>query len=234
VKTITKKLTVDDVIEYAGGVENIVKIGIATRNKYFKDPRPVIKEQLDWAHYLELDKLPSSNILDIGTGAGFFHVICNMYQHNAMSCDERGRLGWDPCYKFLKIEPVHYLVQKYQSVGSTFDRKFDLVVSFRSFIGTSFRWLPPNDDVWGLPEWKFFLNDTSKHLLKDSTSRIFLACNRADKLPPYAALPDSEKTIWGSFELGSFFEPYYIKQNSELGLHGNIFTMTKSQIDEIK
>jgi hypothetical protein len=227
-----KKLTVQDVIEHAGGLERLIEIGISSKNKYFINVVDTVTEQLGWAHHLMLHELPTMDIVDIGTGSGFFPFICNMYNHRADSCDERFNLSWEQGYSHLGIDPTNYLVKKNVSVGQTFNKKFDLVVSFRSFVGTTKQWLPQYDyDVWNVNEWKFFLKDCSTNLFKNNNSRLFFSCNRADEIPPYNTMPKEEITIWGSKELGNFFKPYQIDRGVYPNTFGNMFTITKEQID---
>jgi hypothetical protein len=227
-----KKLTVSEIIDLAGGLFQLYKIGINSENKYFMYAIDTITEQLGWANHLRLYESKKLDILDIGTGGGFFPYICNLYGHNAYSCDERYNLPWEQGYKHLKIEPINYLVRKNVSVEKTFDKKFDLIVSFRSFIVTTKQWMPNGDiEILNVDEWKFFLKDCSEHLLKNLDSRIFFSCNRADELPPYNTMPKEEITIWGSKELGTFFKPYQIDRGTFPDTFGNMFTITKEQID---
>lgn len=226
------KFTVSDIVSMAGGIFRLYKIGINSENKYFMYAIDTITEQLNWAHHLKLDKSKKLDILDIGTGGGFFPYICNLYGHSACSCDERHNLPWEDGYRHLNIDPVNYLVRKNISVGETFKQKFDLIVSFRSFIGTTKQWLPKGDiEIWNIDEWRFFLKDCAEHLLKNDESKIFFSCNRADELPPYNSMPKEEVTIWGSKELGSFFKPYQIDRGLYPNTFGNMFEITKKQIN---
>ncbi len=228
-----EKLTVQEVINIAGGQEVLTNIGALSANKYFINVVDTVNEQLGWANHLKLNESQNLDILDIGTGSGFFPYICNLYGHYAESCDERYVLPWEEGYRHLKIDPVNYLFEKNKSVGNIFNKKFDLIVSFRSFIGTTKNWFPKNDvDIWNIDEWKFFLKDCSAHLLKNNNSRIFFSCNRADELPPYNTMPKEDITIWGSKELGNFFRPYQIDRGIHPNTFGNMFTITKEQIDK--
>lgn len=227
--------TVQDIINQAGGHNALVELGEAVNNKYFKNIEQTVTEQLNWAHYLKLDTTTGLDILEFGTGVGFFPYICDLYNHNCVSTEERGWPNYEPCFAHLNVDPVKYLVSKYESVNNTFDRKFDLVVSFRSFIGTIQRYGggPGSIDVWDKHAWTFFFKDCAANLLKNDDSMIFFSCNRGDQLPPYDTMPPEEVTIWGSKELAQFLEPYYIPRGSAPNIHGNMFCITKAQINDI-
>ena len=228
-----EQLTVQDVIKRAGGIKLINDTGISSDNKYMVHAEDCIKEQLDWAHVLKLNHLPLLDILEIGTGAGFFPYICREYGHYAESCDDV-ELGsrWAMGYKLLNIEPKSYYVYKNTSTEGIFEKKFDIITSFRSTIGTTTYIEHPDGtgdssiDVWDVDEWKFFLKDCSKNLLKSDNSFIYFQCNKGCNLPPYVNMNPDEVSIWGSKKLGEFFLPFQQDQH-------NIFSITKEQIDNL-
>ena len=227
-----KKLSIDDVIKQAGGLDLVSYTGSNSGNKYMIHAEDTVKEQLRWAHYLNLNISAPSSILDIGTGGGFFPFICRAYGHTADSCDELYNLYWDEGYELLNLKPKNYLVEKNVSVGNFFQKKFDIIVSFRSFLGTTKYWIPQNEiDIWGIEEWKFFLKDCSKNLLKSDDSYIFFSCNPGSNLPPYVDMSPDEISTWGPKDLGEFFRPYQIHRNGNFEIFGNMFRITKQQID---
>lgn len=227
-----KELTVTDVVKQAGGLDFISNVGSHSGNKYFINAETTIKEQLDWAHYLNLNNAASLDILDIGTGAGFFPFICRAYGHNVESCDELYKLYWDEGYEVLNLTPKNYLVEKNKSIGNIFGKKFDVIVSFRSFLGTTKYWIPQNEvDIWGIDEWKFFFKDCSKHLLKSDDSYIFFQCNPGSQLLPYVNMNPNDISDWGPKELGDFFLQFQKDQNGNRVLFGTKFCITKRQID---
>lgn len=224
------QISVQDVINQLGGLELINNIGANSNNKYMVDVENTINEQLFWVHQLNLDKSAPLSILDMGTGAGLFPYICREYGHNVDSCDYRLSPGWwNNGYTLLNINPKHYYVYKYKSVGNTFDQKFDIIVSFRSCIGTTtYGGIGAAAiDVWDVDEWKFFLKDCSTNLLKSNNSFLYFQCNKGCNLPPYVDMNLEEISIWGSKELGKFFLPYQVDPRK------NIFRITKKQIDSL-
>lgn len=219
-------LTIDDFIDRAGGLELLEKIGTDCGNRYFIKADKHIKEKYNWIRFLKLDHAEPLDILDFGTGAGFFPFMCKQLGHNCLGTDERGRDNYEPCYEHLGLEISPILVPKLESLKDKFNKRFDLIVSFRSFVGT-------RPEVWGVKEWKYFLKDSAAHLLKNDYSKIFFSCNSGQKASPYSSMPEDQTSVWGPKELGDFFDPYFIKRDKQLGLKGNIFSITKKDIDNL-
>lgn len=231
-----ERFNVKDIIKQAGGLELINSTGLASNNKYMIHAIETIQEQLDWAHALKLEHLPPLDILEIGTGAGFFPFISKLYGHNVDSCDDRyPDSWWEDGYQLLNIDPKNYFIYKNISVGNTFGQKFDMIVSFRSTIGTTTYVDPPDTgiDVWGVDEWKFFFKDCSKNLLKSDNSFMYFQCNKGCNLPPYVNMDLNEISDWGSKELGEFFLPYQINSSSPRLAAAHHFYITKKQIDNL-
>mgnify|MGYP001597768130 FL=1 len=228
-----EQLTVQDIIKQAGGIELINNTGIASNNKYMVHAEDCINEQLSHAHALKLNQLPPLDILEIGTGAGFFPFISKLYGHNVDSCDDRYPDSlWEDGYQLLNIDPKNYFIYKNVSIGNTFGQKFDMIVSFRSTIGTTTYVDPPaiGIDVWSVDEWKFFFKDCSKYLLKSNNSFMYFQCNKGCALPPYVNMHADEISTWGSKDLGEFFSQY---QNNNIVASTHHFYITKEQIDNL-
>lgn len=220
-------MQVEELIKRAGGLRKLEQIGLQCNNRYFVKADKHIKEKFAWIKFLKLDTSTPLDILDFGTGAGFFPFMCRELGHNCLGTDERGRDNYEPCYDHLKLDISPVLVPTLETLAGKFDKKFDLIVSFRSFVGT-------RPAVWGVEEWKYFLKDCSDNLLKNDNSRIFFSCNSGLKTSPYSSMPASEVSVWGPKELGDFFAPFFVERNKKSGLKGNIFSITKKQIDQLK
>lgn len=227
-----KLLSIQDVIDRAGGIELINNVGVSSDNRYMVHAEDTIKEQLQWAHSLKLHETAPLDILEIGTGAGFFPFIGGIYGHNVVSCDDRyPGSWWEEGYQLLNIDPINYFIYKNTSVNNTFKRKFDMIVSFRSTIGTSTYVDPPDDgvDVWNIDEWLFFFKDCSKNLLKSSESFMFFQCNKGGNLRPYVTMPPEKTSDWGPKDLDTFFNKYQKEQFTNY----HHFYITKEEIDSL-
>src|SRR5216117_2809721 len=128
----------------------------------------------DWPKYLDLDRWISINIrrireieldlarrkhiLDLGCGAGYFLYIAQLLGHSGV------RLDMDRLPMFREITRllgVHRVVQQIQAFRPlpNFGEKFDVITAF--MICFNNHKIP---GLWGVPEWKFFLDDLAKHL----------------------------------------------------------------------
>ena len=130
-----------------------------------------IPVHLKRAYSLNLHNAKPLNILDIGTGPGYFPHICNHFGHKTMSID----LGDIPVYNdaisFLKIDRKVWTVKAFEKLPD-FGKKFDLITAFRVVFNNHSR----PSDVWGVDEWEFFLKDLTHNLLTEN-GRVFLDLN---------------------------------------------------------
>jgi SAM-dependent methyltransferase len=111
------------------------------------------------ARALRLDRRHSLRILDIGSGAGYFLFVCKRLGHTAMGLD----LDWPPMYaemfELMKIPRRVWRIEPFQplpDLGMRFDVMTGFAVCFNSH---------GSDQVWGVKEWEFFLDDARKNHL---------------------------------------------------------------------
>lgn len=119
---------------------------------------------------LELDVSPPKRILDLGCGAGYFLYICHLLGHEVLGLD----LGNPPMFaeitKLLGVRRVISRIERFVTLPD-FGQKFDLITAFLICFNRH-----KQTDLWGVPEWDFFLNDLAKHLTP--SGRIWLELNR--------------------------------------------------------
>jgi cyclopropane fatty-acyl-phospholipid synthase-like methyltransferase len=222
-----KQLTVDDVINAAGGIDAVHQIWEKYGNRYFESPyveKKPIFQKLRAAHHLGLHDSPKKTILDIGTGAGWWPFICGLYGHDCVGIDLAGRVEYDAGYKFLGITVPEMLVYAGQPIN--FYGTYDIITSFRAFF-------PQRPQAWVKDEWKFFFNDIKQYLNNDGF--LFLGTNSGSKLDKrYKELPPEEKSHWGEKQLGTWFEDYvFAPETEEFAHHGNTLTIYKNDIDKL-
>ncbi len=137
------------------------------------------------ARALHLDRRPPLRVLDIGSGAGYFLFVCKHLGHAPMGLD----LDWPPMYaemfELMQIPRRVWRIEPFQplpDLGVRFDLLTGFAVCFNSH---------GSDQVWGVKEWEFFLDDVTKNLLTN-TGEIYFELN-----------PES----WGYYtpELGKYF-----------------------------
>ncbi len=112
------------------------------------------------ARALQLDRRRSLQILDIGSGAGYFLYICKLLGHHGLGLD----LDWPPMYfetfELFGLERIIWRIEAFQSLPAL-ERKFDLVTSFAICFNNH-----GSEQVWGRSEWQFFLDDVFAHYLQ--------------------------------------------------------------------
>jgi len=121
-------------------------------------------------HQLELDVARPKQILDLGCGAGYFLYIAQLLGHSGVGLD-MDRL---PMFREItRLLGVRRVVQRIQALRPlpNFGQKFDVITAF--MICFNNHKMP---GLWGIPEWKFFLNDLAKYL--KPRGRVWLELNQ--------------------------------------------------------
>src|SRR6476469_4677980 len=126
---------------------------------------------------LELDVARPKRILDLGCGAGYFLYIAQL----------------------LGVRRVVQQIQAFHLLPN-FGQKFDVITAF--MICFNNHKMP---ELWGVPEWEFFLNDLAKHLTR--RGRVWLELNQ-----------EYDGTFY-TLELKEFFE----KRGAKIDEHKIIF-----------
>ena len=128
----------------------------------FLEVKTFLPATINRAHYLGLHKSPPLEILDIGTGVGYFPVICQHYGHRAMALDRDGNLVFEDVCRWLGVDRRSWEIERFQRLPD-FGRKFDLITAFMANFD---RLKDSNYQAWGVEEWTFFLDDLAANQLK--------------------------------------------------------------------
>jgi SAM-dependent methyltransferase len=152
---------------------------IASRYRV-KDPGTTPRKYLDLDHWLEvnlrrvlrleLDFGPRRRVLDLGMGAGYFLFICQWLGHEVLGLD----IDEDPMFAELSVAlQVPRRVARIEAFVPLPEcgAKFDVITAYMICFNNNNR-----PDVWGAPEWSFFLDDLAHHLREDG--RVWLEFNR--------------------------------------------------------
>ena len=140
----------------------------------------------DWRKYLDLDRWIGLNIrrirdieldlarrkriLDLGCGAGYFLYINQLLGHTGFGLDLDRVQMFTEITSLLGVRRVIQRIQPFRPLPDL-GGKFDLVTAFMICFNSHGR---PN--IWGVPEWSFFLDDIAKHLAP--RGRVWLELNR--------------------------------------------------------
>ena len=151
------------------------------RRRYETDPTAK-----RWSKYLDLDRWidinltrirrtgldakPSQRVLDLGCGTGYFVYIAQLLGHDCAGLDTDEQPMFGEITRLLGIERVTWPIRPFAPVPPL-GKKFDLITAYRICFNNHKR-----ADLWGVPEWKFFLDDLARHLA--GKGRIWLELNR--------------------------------------------------------
>src|SRR5262249_45609026 len=107
---------------------------------------------------LELDLARPKRILDLGCGAAYFLYIALLLGHAGIGLDIDRLAMFREITRLLGVRRVVQRIQAFRPLPN-FGQKFDVVTAF--MICFNNHKMP---GLWGVPEWKFFLDDLKKHL----------------------------------------------------------------------
>jgi SAM-dependent methyltransferase len=136
----------------------------------YTNVEPWIENAVHHVRSLRLDRGPKLNILDIGSGAGYFLFVLKHLGHEVCGLDLDEPKFYGEMFELLGLERIIWWIEAFEPLPSL-ARKFDLITAFAiCFNGHG------SDKVWGLKEWEFFLNDVNDRYL-NPRGRIVLALN---------------------------------------------------------
>ena len=137
--------------------------------KYLELPR-WIRINLQRVHYLDLDWGRRKQILDLGSGAGYFLFICKWLGHDVLGLDVDVVPMYGEMTESLGVPRVVSRVKAFEPLPE-FDHQFDLITAFMiCFHGHK------SAALWGPRQWEFFLDDLETRLKPGG--RIHLSFNR--------------------------------------------------------
>jgi SAM-dependent methyltransferase len=119
---------------------------------------------------LELDIGRRKRVLDIGSGTGYFLYICGLLGHDAIGIDLDVMPMFNEMIELLGVNRRVWRVQPFVPLPPDLGR-FDVITAHQiCFNGHK------SDQLWGVAEWDFFLNDLASHLLPNG--RVWFEFNR--------------------------------------------------------
>lgn len=137
--------------------------------KYVVEPEEWINENLRRIRAVELDLGGRKRVLDLGSGVGYFLYISDLLGHDAVGIDLDEMPMFNEMIDLLGVERHVWRIEPFVPLPNL--GKFDLVTGFQiCFNGHR------SDQLWGRPEWNFFLDDLRFRLNRGG--RIWLEFNR--------------------------------------------------------
>jgi len=136
-------------------------------SKYL-DIKPWMLDNVWRAYILGLNSTTPKNILDIGTGNGYFPYLCKRYGHQVRTIDIESDPIFNALIDLLEIPRREYAVKAYEPIPP-FDIKFDLVTGFHTYFNGH-----RTENVWTSKEWNFFLKDLKENLCNPGAEAYFI------------------------------------------------------------
>ena len=118
---------------------------------------------------IELDLSRPRRILDLGCGAGYFAYIAQLLGHDVLGLDIDRLPMFRESTELLGVRRVIWQIKAFDPLPDL--GKFDLITAFLICFNRH-----KQANVWGVPEWEFFLNDLAKHLTP--RGRVWLELNQ--------------------------------------------------------
>jgi hypothetical protein len=154
--------------------------------KYF-DKRTWLRSKMMRAIELGLDRSGPGSVLDLGCGAGYFLYCCKFLGHQVHGVDQPGYDFYTDMIGCLGLSRTSQRIEAFKTLVPL-ESRFDVVTAHQiCFNGHR------TNNLWGVDEWKFFLNDIEANVLNDGGS-VALEFNEEPSIGFYTK------------ELRSFFE----------------------------
>ena len=118
---------------------------------------------------IEIDVMRPKRILDLGCGTGYFLYIAQLLGHEGLGLDLDRLPMFGDLTSLLGVRRVIWQIKAFDPLPDL--GKFDLITAFLICFNRH-----KQANVWGVPEWEFFLNDLAKHLTP--LGRVWLELNQ--------------------------------------------------------
>jgi len=116
-----------------------------------------------------LDVARPKRILDLGCGTGYFLYIAQLLGHEGLGLDLDRLPMFGDLTSLLGVRRVIWQIKAFDPLPDL--GKFDLITAFLICFNRH-----KQANVWGVPEWEFFLDDLAKHLTP--RGRVWLELNQ--------------------------------------------------------
>ena len=138
--------------------------------------KPWFMDNLWRCYILGLNNSKNKNILDIGTGNGYFPFICKKYGHTVRTIDIASNPLFNSLIELLEIPRREISVRSNEALPA-FDVKFDLITGFHTYFNGH-----RTENVWTSTEWHFFLRDLKENHCNSNASAYFIINKEPDSM----------------------------------------------------
>jgi SAM-dependent methyltransferase len=119
---------------------------------------------------LKLHRTAPQDVLDLGCGGGFFLFILKQFGHRCLGLDTDSFPLFRELTELFGVPRKIWTIRAFEPLPD-FGRHFDWITAF----SPAFQGIQTQSWRWGVAEWKFFLDDLTKH--SKAGGRIFLGLN---------------------------------------------------------
>lgn len=141
--------------------------------KYVDVPR-YLKLNIRRVQDLRLHRSPPQEVLDLGSGGGFFLFILKQYGHRCSGLDTDESPIFSELTELFDVPRKIWTIKAFEPLPDL-GQKFDWITAY----STAFQGAHMHSWRWGPEEWRFFLDDLDRQLKPGG--RVFFALN-----PSYA------------------------------------------------
>jgi len=132
-----------------------------------------LRESVVRALRLKLDRPPSLRVLDLGSGTGYFLLVCRTLGHDARGIDLEEVAVFNDMVALLGVSRQTHLVSP-ESPLPPGEERYDLITAFM----VTFNGVEP-DREWKREEWAVFLDNCLRRLTPGG--RLFLSFNYSQR-----------------------------------------------------
>ena len=133
----------------------------------YVEARQWLELAIKQARSLQLDRRKPLRVLDIGSGAGYFLFVCQQLGHRVMGLDLDWPLMYAEMFEMLEMPRRVWRIEPFQPLPELGGR-FDLITGFAVCFNSH-----GSDEVWGIKEWEFFLDDLYQKVVSEAGEIYF-------------------------------------------------------------
>ena len=146
-----------------------------------------LRQNVQRALYLGLNRAQPMNILDIGSGFGYFPYVARFYGHSVIGIDLPGDTLFNRASEYLNIDRRDYKIEPNTPIANL-GQKFDLVTAFQVCFNGHIE-----GEIWDTKEWDFFLDDIFTNHMNEG-GRVYLELNWSPHINGW--LPADVRTLF--------------------------------------
>ena len=136
--------------------------------KYFDLPCHLARA-FYYSKELDLYNNRSLNILDLGSGTGYFPYAAKFLGHECLALDKNDNILYNSMRSILDVDTTYQTIKPLSSINLK-EKKFDLITSFQILYDFH------KKKMWNEEYWKYFIYMLMRKFLKPG-GRIFLQMN---------------------------------------------------------